>query len=199
MAKKRPQLTQQATVKTNSTKGSILKIDVPSVKFSDLWDAYEVGKPCDAKDSNGKLKYENQCAIRVGVALKKVGVSFESYPKGRMCALRGHEGHALAAENLANWLNQHPFSGLPNKPENVASEDWRDKIKGRTGIVFFENYYVREGQKAVDGDHIDLWNGSRLTTGSGFWTTLARFTFGIRSLWYSDLGKSTRILFWEIK
>jgi hypothetical protein len=56
------------------------------------------------------------------------------------------------------------------------------------------------------GDHIDLWNGSRLTASGliGTLTTTARY-LGQRSFlpatdWgYSDLGKSKTILFWEIK
>ena len=46
------------------------------------------------------------------------------------------------------------------------------------------------------GDHIDLWNGSRLTD----WKTWIRIQFGlvIPEVW-SDLEKSKKILFWEIK
>ena len=32
-------------------------------------------------------------------------------------------------------------------------------INGRTGIVFFQNYWGT-GQQ---GDHIDMWNGTRMT------------------------------------
>lgn len=44
-----------------------------------------------------------------------------------------------------------------------------DKIEGKRGIVFFQNYWGPGNQ----GDHIDLWNGSRLTDwSSGFVSTL---------------------------
>ena len=55
----------------------------------------------------------------------------------------------------------------------VAGDPYRDprktKIKGRTGILFFENYWTRSGetQARASGSHIDLWDGSRLTV-SGF-------------------------------
>jgi hypothetical protein len=210
-------LTQKAVIKTNSTQGSICKVDVPEVKFSDLWDAYTGGKPvdkkyqADVKDANGKVihskgdyVYGDQCAARVSVAIHGVGVDMKSF-NGFAELVNGKKA-AMRAEELADWLKKQPFCGLPTKPEDVAGDDWRDKIKGRTGIVFFKDYWLRDGEKSPTGDHIDLWNGSRLTRGSGgftgFATTSLRFTFGIRSSsWFdfSDLGKSTRILFWEIK
>lgn len=68
------------------------------------------------------------------------------------------------------------------------------------------NYWRRSGETSTaTGDHIDLWSGSRLTaTGLSFLSTFGRrpgiSTIGAGTSWgYSDLGKSTEILFWEIK
>jgi hypothetical protein len=88
---------------------------------------------------------------------------------------------------------------------------WKTALGGRTGIVFFKDYWRRRGEmKGVgSGDHIDLWNRDSLTPG---WASFLRFSIGIDRLpnlnpftraddnqnWYSDLGKSSAIWFWPI-
>ncbi|WP_288407175.1 type VI secretion system amidase effector protein Tae4 [uncultured Herbaspirillum sp.] len=201
-------LVQQAKVRTNTIKGSVCRIDAPSVKFSELWNAYPGGNPCDGKDKNGKPAFSDQCAIRVGVALTKVGVTFKSYPEKGKCWFKGHTDHVLRAKELAEWLKLQPFVGC-TKPTDIKGRDWQERIKGKTGIIYFADYWRRKDRNGVEeshptGDHIDLWNGSRLTTGSGEFlarlTTFGRFTLGFDSgIIYSDLGKATEILFWEIK
>jgi hypothetical protein len=51
------------------------------------------------------------------------------------------------------------------------------------------------------GDHIDLWNKDTLSSPglAGRVTSFFRFRMGLSRAWYSDLGKSKEILFWEIK
>jgi hypothetical protein len=199
-------LVQSATIPTNTEKGSVCKIQVEAVKFADLWAAYPRGNPCDGKDAKGNLAFDDQCAIRVGTALKGVGVTFKSFPKAGKCWFEGHEDHILRAEQLADWLKLQPFAGCA-KVATVTGADWQDKVKGKTGIVFFGNYWQRTiddkgtKEKTPSGDHIDLWNGSRLTNVSfqGFTNNVMRFVIGVPSLWYSDLGKASKIWFWEIK
>lgn len=187
-------------VTTNPAKGSVCDVRVEPINFLKLWSSYPTGTPCDGKNSHGDLAFSDQCAIRVGIALKLSGVTFRSYPKSGKCWF-GHDDHILRAEELAAWLKSAPrFCGW-KKPEDVAGEAWRQKIEDRTGIVFFKDYWQREGERGASGDHIDLWNGSRLTASSarGVLTTLARFTLGLRTgPGFSDLGKSKQILFWPI-
>jgi hypothetical protein len=212
-----PPVTQKSTLKTNTRAGSICKVDVEPVKFADLWAAYPSGAPVDkkheteVKDANGKilhkkgdLFYQDQCAARVSVAIHGVGVEMKSF--GGFAEHVNGKKAAMRAQELANWLKKQPFCGLPQKPEAVTGKDWQEKIKGRTGIIFFSNYWQRSGESAANrsGDHIDLWNGTRLTTGSGGLAGVAnnigRFLFGMETgPGWSDLGKSTEILFWEIK
>ena len=104
-----------------------------------------------------------------------------------------------------------PFTVLDNLGDvlgidiskDITGENWQDTIKDKKGIVFFHNYWLRPGQtKNPTGDHIDLWNGSRLTA-SGFEgavVTILRFDLGINSgPGFSDLRKATTILFWEVR
>lgn len=195
-------LKQSAKVRTNATPGSVCKVQIEAVKFADLWASYpKTSSPY--LDAQGKVPtgYENQCAIRVSVALGGVGLTMKSF-KGASVSVSGKRA-AVRAQELADWLKLQPFCGLPTKPEDVTGAGWQDKIKARTGIVYFKDYWTRPGEKHPTGDHIDLWNGSRLTaTGTlSQAETFLRFTVGIGSLWrmYSDLGQSTQILFWEIK
>lgn len=79
-------------------------------------------------------------------------------------------------------------------------------LKGRTGIVSFEDYWLCEGEKHPTGDHIDLWRLDRLTPS---YQTFLRFSLGIDSLRipnlrgessqiYSNLENSRRVTFWDI-
>jgi hypothetical protein len=199
-------LVQKAHVRTNTMRESVCSIAVEAVTFAKLWEAYPAGHPY--VDAKGKTPpgFDNQCAIKVSVAIHGAGIEMKSF-RGAAVKVNGLTT-ATSATQLAGWLKQQPFCGLPREPENVTGANWQDRIKGKTGIVYFENYWPRnDAEKKADrptGDHIDLWNGSRLTaTGVSFVWTFAR-RLGMREggwgEWhFSDLGKSTTILFWEIQ
>ncbi|MFS1525069.1 type VI secretion system amidase effector protein Tae4 [Microbulbifer sp. 2304DJ12-6] len=109
--------------------------------------------PCTV---DGKRTYTNQCAIRMGVSLQKSGVKLDTF-KGARCWYGHKPGHILRAEELANWL-KGPFSPFRQSLGFEASKGFV-KINGKKGIVFFKDYYGPGNR----GDHIDLWNGRRLT------------------------------------
>lgn len=210
-------ITQNINVRTNVTKGSVCKVDVPVVKFADLWDNYVTGSPF-TPESNDKGDYSNQCALRMSATFHRIGIKMLSFSQKRIKPMPGAQtlgrvimdGYpaAVRAYELGEWLKIQPFCGLPQKPENVTGKDWESKVKGRTGIIMFHAYWARSGEGAdnATGGHIDLWNGARLTI-SGFWdgvATIGRY-IGQQSLFpgtsygYSDLSNSRIILFWEIK
>lgn len=56
---------QKHQVHTNTTKDSVCKVDVPPIKFAQLWDNYVTGDPYD--DPSGT--HSNQCAIRLSATL----------------------------------------------------------------------------------------------------------------------------------
>jgi hypothetical protein len=62
---------------------------------------------------------------------------------------------------LANALEKFPISARIQKPIKFKGKDGFKKISGKKGINFFKDYYGPGNQ----GDHIDLWNGTRLTRG----------------------------------
>lgn len=209
------ELKQQAKIKTNTTKDSVCKIDVPVVKFADLWKNYVTGAPYKPGEGD-KGDYSNQCALRMSATFHKAGIKMLSFSQktvkpmpgtkvlGRVM-LNGSPAAARAYE-LSEWLKLQPFCGLPKKPENITGKDWESKVKGRTGIIMFHAYWTRSGEApaSASGGHIDLWNGSRLTNNglTGTLETFARFTLGINNPWipvYSDLRNSKLILFFEVK
>ncbi|SFB90798.1 type VI secretion system amidase effector protein Tae4 [Collimonas sp. OK412] len=199
-------------VPTNNTPGSVLKLQVLPITFAQLWDNYVRGNPYD--DPNGE--YENQCAIRMSATLHKAGIDMKSFSQnvvkpdvgkksiGRI--LLDGKATATRADELARWLSMKPFAGLPDKPQDITGNDFEEKIKGKTGIIFFGGYWTRDGEAAesASGGHIDLWNGSRLTNNGAMGTmeNVMRWRLGIQAPWipvYSDLRKAKKILFWEMK
>ncbi|WP_198118329.1 T6SS effector amidase Tae4 family protein [Massilia rhizosphaerae] len=204
-------LVQHAKVRTNTVKDSVCKIDVPAVQFSDLWENYVTGDPYrDPKSGKIPFGFENQCAIRVSLTLHKVGVAMKSYRGPDRMLIEG-KPVAVRAQELAKWLALQPFCGLPTQPEEVTGENWKGLLAGRTGIVFFHGYWHRPGEATsrLSGDHIDLWNKNTLTPSV---ESFLRFRLGINHVpnifdrlrggqdnFYSDLGKSRQILFWEVK
>lgn len=204
-------LVQQARVRTNTTKDSVCNVNVEAVTFAKLWNNYARGEPYrDPKTGDVPPGFENQCAIRVSVTLHRVGIEMKSF-SGQGRILLDSKRTAVRAKELAEWLKRQPFCGLPPHPENITGADWQNKIKDRTGIVFFSSYWARPGQTAAnaDGDHIDLWNRKTLTPSV---ESFLRFYIGMNRMpslrgifgsqqdnWFSDLGKSKEILFWEIK
>lgn len=129
------------------------------ISFKKLWknhptvESFIDDAPCKV---NGKRAFTNQCAIRMGQALHKSGIKLDSF-KGAKCWHNHQPTHILRAEELANWIKS-PFSPLKNIIVFKGADGF-SQISGRKGIIFFKDYYGPGDQ----GDHIDLWNGSRLT------------------------------------
>jgi hypothetical protein len=198
-------LTQKARIRTNTTKDSICSVNVATVTFAKLWESYPSGHPyVDPKTGKPPKGYENQCAIKVSMAIHGAGIEMKSF-QGAAVSMNGLKT-AVGATQLAAWLKLQPFCGLPKEPENVTGKNWQDNITGRSGIIYFENYWRRSGETRVaTGDHIDLWNKTRLTPNAANnarrigVSSLQWLPGPLASLNFSDLGNSTKILFWEIK
>lgn len=126
---------------------------MPTITMQRIWDKHPYPDwPCDKKI------FENQCAIRMGVALNGAGLSTATFP-GVKCYpnLKHSPKHILRAQELANWLaTQTVGVGTVKKYlKKVTSADF----KGKKGIVF-----IKDGWGATD--HIDVWDGFRLKGGT---------------------------------
>lgn len=163
------------------------------VKFKDLWKNYPEDAPCDKK------LFSNQCAIKVGSALAKCGVKTTTLvPKKRHCwHHKENEGHVLSASDLAAGLRNAKILGIAPSVE-IEAVNFKAKIAGKKGIIYFEDYWLRpeDRPERPTGDHIDLWNGSRLTDV----TSWLRVQLGISydGVW-SDFEKAKKVLFWKVE
>jgi hypothetical protein len=162
------------------------------LQFKTLWNNHPTIKG-DAPLLN-KGTYENQCAVSMHACLERSGADLKSF-RGARSWEKGKPKYALRAQELANWLAT-PFSRLPTPVQKLSGKDVFEKINGKTGIVFFENYWGPGNQ----GDHIDLWNGARLTALDSWLRIHARVGgFGLHSLGFgSDLEKSASAWFWAV-
>lgn len=125
--------------------------------FHKLWESHPTGEfPCS---TSGKKNFENQCAIRMGECFEKAGISTKSWPVRRCWQHKGQGSHILAVEELANALNRVIVSGM-GRVTKYPGEEGFEKIKHKRGIVFLRNFYG----PGMQGDHIDLWNGWRLSS-----------------------------------
>lgn len=200
-------------IATNARPNSQCPAGIKPVTFQELWNAYPSEPPYKVK---GKVPkgYENQCAIRMSTTFHATGSRMASFSQNTVKPQAGRStlgrillnGKATAtrADELARWLESRPICGI-GRPENITEKNWQEKIKGRRGVIFFGEYWSHDSDAAGQstGGHIDLWNQDTLTRVG--WTSFFRFTLGIDSLpsialgGYSDLGKSKKILFFEVK
>lgn len=80
--------------------------------------------------------------------------------------------------------------------EKIAPGSFQDKLEGRTGLIYFKDYWRRGNESFGNrsGDHIDLWNKSEIIDASMLYRSVIEW-LGL----VSDLNKSKEIWFWEIK
>lgn len=180
-----------------------------SLSFQQLWHNYPSGSPyVDPATGKPPPGFENQCAIRVSVALTSSGANLNGY-KGPSVQLNGGRT-ATSANQLAAWLSKSPPSGV-GKPQDITGPDWQNKIAGKQGIVYFRHYWPNPGDTANNptGDHIDLWGGSHLTLSWGeagipnFLRWMGKneahiHVPGLLDYRMSDVRKSKQIVFWPV-
>lgn len=102
---------------------------------------------------------------------------------------KGKPKYAIRAQEMANWLERPGI--FHASVQKLSGKEAFDNMAAKTGIVFFQNYWGPSEQ----GDHIDLWNGLRLTD----WTSWIRIQAGINipGVW-SDYKKAKSVWFWAV-
>lgn len=114
--------------------------------------------PAPCKD--GKIL--NQCAVRLTLAMGRCGFSFDLFePQHRVH--QGRKGcelddpHIVGADELHKYFMYVWDTGLRGKGSEI-----RERIKGKPGIIYFDNCFIRQGETGKKGDHIDLWTGEKI-------------------------------------
>ena len=180
----------------------ILYQDKPIV-FATLWENFEIIKGTHLDPALKRDPFSNYCAINLSNALLKSGVDLDTY-NGVKCwgclAIENNSEHAIRAAELANWLKNSSVQGI-GSPVSLNGENFKDYISGKKGIVYFEDYWQREGQSERTGDHIDLWDGNEMASSSWFGTQFRLMFPDIAESLFntSSLYKSRIVLFWEIE
>ena len=117
-------------------------------KFDKVWKNY--------RDPEDRFPaFNHQCAMRTSEALGKAGFNFERYTENTWTSPTG-EKLATGAQSLATYLSRE-IGGV--------REVTKDSIKGKQGVVFFDNVQGIGGEQF---DHIDLWNGAATKSGEYF-------------------------------
>ena len=156
-------------------------------RFPQLWNNHP--NITDEGPLLDKKQYPNQCAVNMYATLQKSGVNVKSF-YGQLSWQKDKPKYAIRAQELADWLAS-PANPVHTRVEKYSGEEVFDKIKGRTGIIFFQNYWGLGNQ----GDHIDLWNGSRLT----HWTSWLRIQLHISGGGWSNYRQAETVWFWQIQ
>jgi hypothetical protein len=207
-------MNQKTVIKVNNNVGSVQDINIKSVYFDELWSAYPSNRLKHLDPKTKKEAFADHCAINVSDALYQCGILLKSF-KGTRCwhcvtanksatpdKSSGKGIHVIRAQELSDYLKNQkalPFAG-GKKVQKLTGKTYEEAVSGKTGILFFKDYWLRSGEQSPTGDHIDLWKKDTLAS-LGWFSTWTRRTFPQMSENYlsmSDLRKSTDVLFWEI-
>lgn len=181
------------------------------VTFNDLWLKHpanqSVAHPCiaplDLRNIEGRAigrglpVFSNQCAIRMGVCLKRAGVTPGQLGRLATCSVHAEdEMHIIRAADLGRALAGASIPGIGpvQKITGTEAAQFYPKLFGRTGIIFLQDYWMRSTDRPGNptGDHIDVWNGFRPSTK---WLMEWFSWLG----YYSNYAQAKEVWFWEVK
>lgn len=181
------------------------------VAFRELWFGHPINEsvstPCIAPERitnfEGRIihpgfpVYSNQCAIRMGIALKRAGVQPGQISGCATCgAHHADQMHFIRANEVANAITRSRLAGVGplEKLTGTDANHFYPKLFGRTGVIYIENYWMRTTDKPGNptGDHIDVWNGYR---SSAKWL-MEWFSW---AGYYGNYAQAKQIWFWEVK
>ncbi|OZG71824.1 hypothetical protein BTA51_19580 [Hahella sp. CCB-MM4] len=166
-----------------------------TVSFSTLWDNFPEDPIIHKDPKTGKDIFDNHCAINLSQCLNNSGIQIKAFA-GTLCwSCPSGRIHIIRAEEMAAWLKLKPFIGCPAW-ETYTGSNFVEKLDGRTGIIYLADYWRRgSSESSRTGDHIDLWNGTRMTDLSSYF----RAQWGLSWDGYlSDYRKAKKVIFWPI-
>jgi hypothetical protein len=134
--------------------------------FAQLWTSHPANwnppetHPCRDKNGNVHSALDNQCAIRLGIALQGAGVVTDTVSGARCWNNHGLK-HILRVKDFLPWIERNTTAIGCKKKTIHKGVTWRD-FSGKQGIAYFQNFWGTNNQ----GDHIDLWNGQKVAKGN---------------------------------
>lgn len=147
--------------------------------------------PC--RNRRGQPAYENQCAIRLSIALERSGVRVGAGGSSQ-CA----HGHMRSAEQMARWLasvEMVPYVGQPLRHPQPF------EYGNRTGIMAWIGYISSENRTLTN--HIDLWNRYGIPQDSEYDgqpgpRTVAQMQNRTMRPYTDSFRTAREVIFWEI-
>ena len=151
-------LSSLETNQTTSCQSKRDKFPSASVIDSNYPKPYHKDPPnCTDKNIDGSWAWDNQCAIRMSIALSISGVNFDSYTDPK-CS----HGHARGARSLASWIWKKFLCRPAIYRDSLIL---LNEINNKSGLIYF---YKLGGS---DTDHIDLYFKNRTQSDySDLWT-----------------------------
>ncbi|MEO1649904.1 MAG: T6SS effector amidase Tae4 family protein [Pseudomonadota bacterium] len=180
-----------------------------AIEFRDLWFGHPINEsiqtPCIAPEDGNYLgsvarkgfpTHANQCAIRIGITLRRAGVRREQITGCITCGAHPAElMHYIRATEVANALTRANIDGIGPRQVLRGKEpaEFYPKLFGKTGIIYIKDYWHRgsDRQGFPTGDHIDVWNGYRSTSK---WLMEWFAWLG----YYSNYAEAREIWFWPV-
>ena len=181
------------------------------VAFKELWRGHPINEsvmtPCIAPQPLTNLEgkaigqgfpvFANQCAIRMGIALRRSGVTAGQLSGCQHCVVHTREDmHFINANQLANAILRANLAGVGPREilKGADPSQFYPRLLGRTGIIYIQDYWQRTSDNPgrPTGDHIDVWNGYR---SSAKWLMEWFSWLG----YYSNYAQAGEIWFWEVK
>ncbi len=158
-----------------------------NIQFQSLWTSHPLNltppEPFPCKNKDGMPAFDNQCAIKMSVALIGATANLDACHKVK--CWYGHTNHVIRAQELADWLAEAAQLGSPTRytkgraTQPVFQQTVLSGVQGKNGIVFCQNFWGAGNQ----GDHIDVWNGTVMSGANA----------------NSDyFGRSGQVWFWEL-
>ena len=180
------------------------------VKFVDLWRGHPINEsvttPCIAPHDLTNLEgehvplgfpvFHNQCAIRMGVALRRTGVQERQLGGCSTCSVHpSSDMHFINASQLANSLAHAsiPASGRSRRSPAPSPRTTTRSCSGAPASSTSRT--AGNARRTASGrqvDHIDVWNGYR---SSAKWLLEWFSWLG----YYSNYANAGEIWFWEVK
>ena len=165
------------------------------VNFTTLWENHPtISGDAFSCSTNGRPNFPDQCSIRLGTSLALSGVDTRVLHVRHCWFHPNSKGHILRAQELASALAKAHFTGV-GKMQKVDPTNFQCDLRHQSGIIFFKDFWLRAGETIAgrSGDHIDLWNGSRLTDWQT-WLTISCW-LGVRLTY----PRSREIWFWPVR
>jgi len=129
------------------------------------------GTPCQNSNSSGRIR--NQCAIRLSIALGRANIGFHMRAapgvnlivhsaNSRHCGGHIEVAHDARAQRIYDHISSFWRFTIYRINGQLSGADVYNTVRGKPGIVFFDDLSGSRSSASAGGDHIDFFDGHRI-------------------------------------